>query len=315
MQILSPVVRKLSSGYRVYADGGLRAVGNRLRANVRGGVSALYPSTNVYERPWDVLVVLDGCRYDLFTEVAPDYDYVMDIDSLNSVASKTSEWLERTFTPEYSRAMERTVYVSGNPNTGSATVASADFLLLDNVWEYVWDDDLGTMPPRAITDRAITHYRRHRPDRMIVHYMQPHVPFVSHPDLDEGIPEARIDPPYHGANDNKMAWEKLRDGEVDRETVWEAYRSNLEHVMDDLAVLLDNLTADRVVLTSDHGNAMGEFGVYGHPRNTPISALRRVPWARVDAEDTGTYDPDDYDVDGDEGPSVEEQLQHLGYVA
>jgi len=77
MRILTPFVRKLSSGYRVYTDGGLRAVGNRIRANVRGGVSALYPSTNVYERSWDVLVVLDGCRYDLFTEVAPDYDYAV----------------------------------------------------------------------------------------------------------------------------------------------------------------------------------------------------------------------------------------------
>jgi len=30
--------------------------------------------TNVFERSWDVLVVLDGCRADLLAAVADDYD-------------------------------------------------------------------------------------------------------------------------------------------------------------------------------------------------------------------------------------------------
>jgi len=49
--------------------------------------------TNVYDRSWDVLVVLDGCRADLLAAVADEYDGLTAVGSIRSVGSSSSEWL------------------------------------------------------------------------------------------------------------------------------------------------------------------------------------------------------------------------------
>jgi len=55
--------------------------------------------------------------------------------------------------------------------------------VLDEVWTYAWDNELNTIPARPITDRAISTWRQEDVNKMIVHYMQPHVPFIDRPDL------------------------------------------------------------------------------------------------------------------------------------
>ena len=98
--------------------------------------------------------------------------------------------------------------------------------------------------------------------------------------------------------------------------MWAAYRANLRYALDDVEVLLDNLDAERVVLTADHGNGVGEFGVYGHPSDLLVpTAIRRVPWVDTTARDTGDHDPavwGESTTPADE--NVKEQLRALGYA-
>jgi len=67
--------------------------------------------------------------------------------------------------------------VTGNTWTDRYLDATA-FAALDEVWKYAWDDDLGTVPAAAVTDRAVALARERDPERLVVHYMQPHHPFV-----------------------------------------------------------------------------------------------------------------------------------------
>ena len=109
---------------------------------------------------------------------------------------------------------------------------------------------------------------------------------------------------------DKTVWEKLRDDELDRSTVWAAYRANLEYVLDSINTLRQNVFGPRMVVTADHGNALGEWGIYGHG-DYPIPSLRRVPWCTVPSEDNHTIDPN---VDRSYAEvEVEEQLRNLGY--
>src|SRR6056297_3244642 len=108
--------------------------------------------TNVYERDWDVLVVLDACRADLLQSVADDVDVLGDVRSMRSVGSSSSEWLENTFGDRPETA--RTVVVTGNTWTDRYLDADA-FAALDEVWKYAWDEEFDTVPARAVTDRAI----------------------------------------------------------------------------------------------------------------------------------------------------------------
>ena len=263
---------------------------------------------------WDVLVVLDACRVDLMRELAGEYAFVggpANVDARWSVASKSNDWLRRTFAPEHATEVRRTAYVTGNPFTAKA-ILPVEPAATDEVWTYAWDDDLRTVPARALTDRAIATWRDRSDDvdRMVVHYMQPHAPFVDRPDLgDYGGPDA------FGEGLGNV-WAAIGDG-ISLEEMWALYRDNLRYALDDVAILLDNLDAERVVLTADHGNGVGEFGVYGHPSDLLVPAVRRVPWVETTARDTGDHDPatwlettDDATTDAD----VQDRLQALGYA-
>jgi hypothetical protein len=83
-------------------------------------------------------------------------------------------------------------------------------------------------------------------------------------------------------------------------------------VLDEVELLLSNLDADRVAISADHGELLGEFGLAGHPDGFPFSPVKRVPWVDTSATDTGTHRPA---VErGDDEASVEDHLRDLGYV-
>jgi hypothetical protein len=238
--------------------------------------------TNVLEREWDVLVVLDACRADLLQSVAAEYEFLGAVSTMRSVGSSSSEWLENTFRDHPETA--RTAMVTGNTWTDRYVDPDA-FAALDEVWKYAWDEDLGTVPARAVTDRAIAMVRDRDPDRLIVHYMQPHHPFVPDPIAgDEGM--ARTSSHSNTAN----PWVLLRRGEVTTERVWAAYEATLRHVLSEVGTLVATV-AGRVAITADHGNLFGEWGLYGHPMHTPVPALLTVPWAETTGGGQRRYDP------------------------
>ncbi|WP_407067005.1 alkaline phosphatase family protein [Haloarcula brevis] len=277
----------------------LQAVGRRLDYG-----------TNVYEREWDVLVVLDGCRADVLRSVAPDVGFLGTVETVRSVGSSSSEWLENTFLghPETGH----TAMVTGNTWTDRYLDAGA-FAALDEVWKYAWDEDLATVPAAAVTDRAIALARERTPERLVVHYMQPHHPFVPAPlEGDDGL--ARTGDHSNTAN----PWVSLRRGEFRAERVWAAYEANLRYVLASVGTLLDNVDG-RVAITADHGNLFGEWGLYGHPMHTPVPALLAVPWAEATGVDSGRFEPElspperlpvsrVYGAEGDR-----ERLDALGY--
>ncbi|WP_262175434.1 hypothetical protein [Haloarcula laminariae] len=278
----------------------LQAVGRRLDYGA-----------NVFDREWDVLVVLDACRADLLRSVAPETDFLDAVETVRSVGSSSSEWLENTFPdrPETGR----TVMVTGNTWTDRYLDAEA-FAALDEVWKYAWDDELGTVPAAAVTDRAIAAARERDPDRLVVHYMQPHHPFVPDPiDGDDGI--ARTGSHSNSAN----PWVSLRQGELTTARVRTAYEANLRYVLAEVSALVENVDG-RVAVTADHGNLFGEWGLYGHPMQTPVPALLAVPWAEttgIDCESrTPSLEPPEtlpvsrvYGADSDR-----DRLDALGYL-
>jgi hypothetical protein len=150
--------------------------------------------------------------------------------------------------------------------------------------------------------------------------MQPHHPFLDAPELKRysnwGIDDVFDGGVADGIDDPFVA---LEAGAIDREQLWAGYRRNLELVAD---VALD-LAADlpgRSVVTSDHGNLVGErlsplpVRGYGHPPGIRLPALTEVPWAvldgdRVDVSEGAVRSA----VESDE-QSRQERLEALGYA-
>jgi hypothetical protein len=128
-------------------------------------VTSRYPiGLNVYERDWDLLVVLDACRPDALRAVADEYPFLTDIETVWSRGSISEGWMAKTFTTDYQSAVEETALITANRYTkpifsqeryprsnGWAPVGwpawdvvnAADFGLFDPVWKYareeVWE--------------------------------------------------------------------------------------------------------------------------------------------------------------------------------
>lgn len=320
--LLRPVLRKLI--YDVYVP-------------VWNSVTSRYSfGTNVFERDWDALIVLDTCRVDALRKVAPEYDFIGEVESIWSVGSYSAEWMLKTFTRDYLEDIQNTVLVTENgwahrilndrvhtesgssgtersrqlrkgiPNWNPVTIE--DFLHYENVRE-LRDDDTILHPeseqiPNIVTDRAIAVGREYDFDRLIVHHLLPHSPF-----LVEAIEEDRPLKDYE--SDFATG---IRNGTVDRSEIFEKYLDNLRLVLDHVEILLENLDAESVVITADHGEAFGERGIFEHPHAWPTPEIKKVPWAETTATDTGEYEPEFPPPSELSRSAVEENLANLGYL-
>lgn len=280
--------------------------------------------TPIWDEEWTVLCVLDGCRLDLMREYLNEADdlNVIESSSLRSVGSMTPEWLGNTFNPNYADKMEETAYITGNPWTANdeaehehLPLSGEDFAYFEEAWRDKWSDGstfgISTMPPEPLTDSAITVLEDESPEYLIVHYMQPHEPFRSRPSwFETGSKEVEVAGDSNGSKKSSI-WHRNRNGEIGEKELWDAYKNNLEWIMEDIRRFANSIDQD-IVLTADHGNAMGERGVYGHPSGSPIPELREVPWITI--KGTGSKDPSNNRTEQESTEiDVESKLKSLGY--
>lgn len=315
---------------RAGAQAGLRAA-SEVRRLLYG------PGRRIWTDEWDICIVLDATRWDQWRFVTKSIPWVPPGGSGWSVGSSSPEWYARTFDPAVVPD-ERVGIVTANPfaakpadrmdilrHTPLHENPAVDYV--DYVFEESWGCEveggyLDVTHPATVTDRAWRAWRDWDVDQLVVHYMQPHLPFRSHPewfgrrgDLDRfGEPGVANDPgPYQG--DNKEIWKRVRDGERPLNEVWSAYCDNLDWALEHvrrLQVAVDG----RLLVTSDHGNGLGEWGIWSHPPGMQIAALRRVPWVPVRGGAVGELESVCY-VDhtaSDRSIGVDEQLTALGYV-
>ena len=277
---------------------------------------------NVYESDWDLLIVLDACRVDVLEAVADDYDFIDSIDRVLSVGSHSREWLTGTFRRTWRDEIAHTAMITGNGHTKSVffddelppketvpfcwpnwDVVSADsFARLEMLWQDEHPEGYG-VPPRPITDRMIDISRDEDHERLIAHFMQPHIPYIAEAMWDDRKPTEA----------ESRGWKYLKSGNIDDESHWQLYEANLRLVLDEIEILLKNVDAEQVVITADHGNAFGEFGAYGHPEGFLHPNVKVIPWVETSATDTESYTPS-YDPQVGVETSVEQHLEAMGYL-
>ncbi|WP_253739108.1 hypothetical protein [Halohasta salina] len=265
---------------------------------------------NVYERDWDALILLDACRVDELKRQSCKFEFLSDFNQIPSVATHSPSWMSNTFANITPTELDNTAYITANPFSEEIPeVQKVEFL--DHVWKYATDSSLNVVPPRPVTDRAIKLARSQSYDRLIIHYMQPHAPFIRQSDDDiETILEGNQSENDYG--EGLGVWPAIYAGHVDLDEAIEAYRETLAFVLNDVALLLENLDAPDTVISADHGQLFGEQGIYGHPPDMPLPPLQNVPWVKTAASDLNTYSPKSYDRSVDD-IGRDERLHALGY--
>ena len=252
--------------------------------------------TLIYNTYWDVLVILDACRHDWFERITLDWlkhfekekGYrVVHYEVVKSAGSNTQEWFIHTF----DRPMPDVVYVSANPYIRSGEVLAFDgktrynpsriFKRVINVWRFEWRLIRGvyTVPPAAVLTVVDVVDILYRDSKLIVHFLQPHAPYPFVPEL------CRYFRNDMNAPDWDM-WSALQKGEIPRDLVIKGYVTNLRWVTSFLIIMISKFrkhgTRNRIVITADHGELFGEYGLVDHPAGVDVPELRHVPWCVVD---------------------------------
>lgn len=266
--------------------------------------------TRIMNEDWDNLIILDACRYDLFKEIN-----TIDgtLQSRISMGSSTPEFLNRNFNenPYYD-----TVYVSAIPMVEKENL-SGDFYDIIRTWESLWNSQLETVPPRPMSERVKEIEQKYPNKRIIAHFLQPHYPFIG--PTGNKIPHPSVNEQSHANQEtesSKYVWAQLRDGDIGKNVVWKAYKENLEIALPHVQNLIDNMDG-KTVVTSDHGNGFGEWGVYGHPtyRSIYLEELVKVPWLEIDyTKRKVIHEEKSVAIKNKEQSNVNKQLKALGYT-
>jgi len=272
----------------------------------------------ISEQDWDNLIILDGCRYDMFKEIYPDTDGLC---YRFSPGASTSDFLTANFVGDN---LHDTVYVTANPMYKTLDLDSVFFDIVD-VWESDWDHELHTVRPRPMAEATIRANNRFPNKRIISHFLQPHYPFIG--ELGSQLPDhAGTEYTYRkvkGENadrENPTVWNLLNQEEISEGAAWDAYVENLEIAIPHIMSVIEE-SYGKTIVTSDHGNMVGEkpFGVmkpvYGHPDGVYTEELCKVPWLELPFEHRKETFAEDPKINkAQRSGKVESRLADLGYV-
>lgn len=270
---------------------------------------------HIFEEEWDNLLILDACRYDMFERALVDSGLCGTLSKRTSRGSNTEEFLDANVA---GADLLDTVYVTANPMfERHADRLDTRFHAVINVWqEEGWDEEHNTVLPETITDYASEAAEQYPHKRLLVHYIQPHFPFIG---SDVGFGATIPDPQDQGFD----LWTQLRLGDLSTpaETIWEAYDANLELTLPHIERFV-RTHGGKTVVTADHGNMIGErsfpFPIeeWGHPAGLYTPELVTVPWFECEyksRKDVVAEPSTEEDTHSDER-LVTERLENLGYM-
>lgn len=270
---------------------------------------------DILSADWDKLIILDACRYDIFEELGVTLPGTL--TKVESKASATNAFLRANFSD---MKLHDTVYVTANPQlyrieNGIYDIEpiNVEFHAQIDIWQDGWDEHHRTVMPGIVTEAARKAAERYPNKRLIVHYLQPHAPYVG--------PTGVAELPTEYLN----FWASFRDGkfEVSLETAIKAYRENLELVLPHVSTLLSEF-GGKTVVTADHGELLGERDSpipvrrFGHLSSRNFPALIEVPWLvneRPPRPEIVAEPPERDHVDEEiDAETVKQRLRDLGYA-
>lgn len=289
----------------------IRRVQNKL-FNKRYG-----PGIDVMSEDWDNLVLLDACRYDYFKR-----QQNLGGGDLREVVSRGAhswEFMKKNFV---GRNLHDTVYVTANPH--AEKLSDDVFYTVETLLDQ-WDSELGTVLPRDVVEAAVEANEKYPNKRLIIHFMQPHKPHLgSTADSIRDRVELRGWDKYHGhkAVEGNLSgislWSAVKSGDVSINKTRQAYAESLDIVLDYTSELVNRISG-KTIVSSDHGEMLGEHGVfvrrYGHPHDIYNRKLRIVPWYVIPSDERRDITSEEpIGFKRLETDAVNNRLQALGYA-
>ncbi|WP_128226302.1 hypothetical protein [Halobacteriaceae bacterium SHR40] len=253
---------------------------------------------NLVDEDWDTAIILDACRYDIFNQNCPEEWGV--VEKRTAPGSQSREYFQKTF---YDGEYHDTVYITSNPYITDLPEDTFHTIKLDETWE----DTAQQAPPGVVTQEAKKAHKEYPKKRIIVHYMQPHLPFF-------GVIGEHVW--------DKLGWHRgmYYPKDVDVKEVKKAYTENLQVVLEHVKDLLVNIDG-KIIITSDHGEMLGErmypipVRGYDHFHSLYLPELIEVPWVEIESDNRREIESSPPEGTVQSSSEVQKKrLKALGYV-
>ena len=230
-----------------------------------------------------LLIILDACRYDAFKAEMNSAWMQGRLEAVHSPASCTEDWLLSQFTESYP---DITV-ISAHPALNSKAIpvwgfrATDHFVDIMDVW-VDWDDELGTVHPEKMYK---AYKKRLERKKVIMWFLQPHGPWIGETKL--ALPQSlQLESRPVAGSDLKIV-QMVREGQIDVNMLRGAYRDNLRLVLEHVKDCVTSSKAEKIVVTADHGEMLGEDWNFLHPCEINNEILRTVPWLEIKRSSDG----------------------------
>lgn len=267
-------------------------------------------SVDMMKEDWDNLIILDACRFDFFQRQC---EIQGRLEKKISPGKRSWEFMTESFV---GREFHDTIYITANPH--SQKLPENTFFKTNYLIDQ-WNDDIGTVLPSDAISAAKKALQEHPEKRLIVHFMQPHRPYLG-PTADRLREQVDLIG-YRNQGDGLQIWGAVKERKVTQSDIKKAYSETLDIVLESVQKLLDDIDG-KTVITSDHGEMLGErvtpitSRVWGHSEGFDTEILRTIPWHIIDAEQRRNIVKDppintDQELDQQE---VTDRLRSLGYT-
>lgn len=265
----------------------------------------------ILNEEWDILFVLDSCRYDYFKKYYPQF-FKGTLTLTHSHNNNTETWHIKNFK---GRDCSNIVYVTPIISF-KRWLPDYNFHEVCMSWKDFWNDDYGTVLPESTTYLSLLMLEKykHKNKRFIFHYLQPHIPYINiQPKFDKVIKsdlEAVVNgtktprsKPLHFLSTwlskknipNHWQWKITKWFGIDSyvgsiynnggwNKIQQEYADTLRKTLQSLSVIVSENHDKKIVITSDHGELLGEKNLFGHCQQNmkEFDAVKHIPWFEVE---------------------------------
>lgn len=224
------------------------------------------------------LIVIDACRYDIFSKIYKDY-VSGQLIKVVSPGPNTYEWLPKLFSlPDF----DNLCFFCAHPIIKDHFIKEYEFIPSNRNVKVIsmWPKEkskIGTVLPTEVNKEII---RRGLSKRNIIWYVQPHIPWIMFPNFSEQMikeaNEKNVRPRF-------FIKRKIKEGELSKEEIIKAYIHNLRLVLYSISKVIKvaKKVTPIIILTSDHGEFLGEYGFFLHDPHLFLPQTCIVPWLIV----------------------------------
>jgi len=281
----------------------------------------------MHEIDWDVMFVIDACRFDSFEKFYKDYFFGRgELKKAISPASWTYAWLIEMFEDKPKKDI---VFVSSDYEVNSKGIkdekiydrekrekyghyhfdARKYFKDIIDVWEFGVDKELGLVHPETMCKECEKAIKKYPNSKIITNFWQVHDPYIHYlkggfmPVHNMEDVERRNKQVYKWINLKKFLTKMMSDETIWKLRKWTAYtpesglayiyfkygkegiikgyEEDLKYTLKFICDTIKKFPNKKFVITSDHGELLGEHGRYSHGYDKGYKELQEVPWYEI----------------------------------